>query len=354
MTSGEEAPTLHVEPASERATHPVCSVCIANYNGEHMLRDCLDSVFSQDWPGQVEVIVHDDASTDGSLAVIRAYPRVELLRSERNAGFCASNNRMVAHARGEFVLLLNNDAALFPDALSTLMSLARRHPQGAVLTLPQYDWTSGQLVDRGCLLDPFYNPVPNLDPGRDRIAMAIGACLWIGREHWRLLGGLPEWLGSIAEDMYLCCAARQRGLPVLSAPASGYRHRQGASFGGNKPRAGKLATSFRRRALSETNKTRILYVFSPSPFLLPLLCAHTALLAAEGLALSLLKRDFRLWAEIYWPALCVVPRTRGFLRAVRDRAQGARVLSSSGFFSVFVPWPRKLALLKRYGVPEIR
>lgn len=345
---------LRFEPALVRAADPICSICIANYNGEHMLQDCLESVLQQDWQGEVEIIVHDDASTDASVPLLRKFECVELLLSDENVGFCAANNRMAAHARGKFILLLNNDAALFPDALSTLAALAEENPRGAVLTLPQYDWTSGQLVDRGCLLDLFYNPVPNVDPQRSRVAMTIGACLWIGREQWKALGGFPEWLGSIAEDMYLCCAARQRGLPVIAARASGYRHRQGASFGGNKPQAGKLATSLRRRSLSEVNKTRVMYVFTPVPFLVPFLCAHWLALMAEGLTISLLKRDLRLWICVYWPALSVVPRTYRFLRPFRRSASRDRTLSRTGFFSAFVFWPRKLSLLLRHGLPDIR
>ncbi len=165
-------------PARNRPDDPVCSVCIANYNGTALLDDCLASVFAQDGGISIEVIVHDDASVDDSVAVLRAkYPQVEMLASRENVGFCIGNNRMVERARGEFILLLNNDAALYPDALVTLLTAARAQAPGGILTLPQYDWTTGALVDRGCLLDPFYNPIPNVDAKRTNIAMAIGACL---------------------------------------------------------------------------------------------------------------------------------------------------------------------------------
>ena len=57
---------------SATETSPRVSVCIANYNGARFLRACLDSVFQQDWNGELEVIVHDDASTDGSLEILAA------------------------------------------------------------------------------------------------------------------------------------------------------------------------------------------------------------------------------------------------------------------------------------------
>ncbi|MDI1246850.1 MAG: glycosyltransferase, partial [Rhodoferax sp.] len=226
---------------------PLISVCIANYNGMDVIEGCLQSVLAQQGDLAVEILVHDDASSDESLDYIRKhYPQVKLIRSAENVGFCIANNRMAAAARGKYLLLLNNDAALFPDALQTLLQEANRLAQPAILTLPQYDATSGALVDRGCLLDPFYNPVPNLNPNRTDVAMVIGACLWLPKSLWDELGGFPEWFESIAEDMYLCCRARLAGYAVRALAVSGYRHWQGKSFGGNRVANNRLASTFRR------------------------------------------------------------------------------------------------------------
>ena len=74
----------------------------------------------------VEILVHDDASRDGSVALLREkYPQVHVLASEQNVGFCVGNNRLVAAARGDYVLLLNNDAALAPDAVRRLLEAAQ-------------------------------------------------------------------------------------------------------------------------------------------------------------------------------------------------------------------------------------
>src|SRR5688572_14579783 len=106
---------------------PVCTVCIANYNGEELLGPCIESILTQDCEFPVEIIVHDDASSDGSVALLRSlYPQVDVIASASNVGFCVSNNRMVEKARGEFILLLNNDAALAGDALRSLYEESRR------------------------------------------------------------------------------------------------------------------------------------------------------------------------------------------------------------------------------------
>ena len=345
----------HRDPALNPDTQPRISVCIANYNGEHVVSDCLDSVLAQTVDASVEIIVHDDASSDDSLQLLRErYPQTRLIASDANVGFCIANNRMVAQARGEFVLLLNNDAALAPDALATLLhEAAQQHPQG-VLSLSQFDWTSGALVDRGCLLDPFYNPVPNADPQRRDVAMVIGACLWLPRALWQELGGFPEWFESIGEDLYLCCRARLAGYPVQVPAASSYRHRQGASFGGNRATASGLATTYRRRRLSERNKTFAMIICTPGVALWLLLPLHLFMLTLEGFVLSLLRRDGRLWREVYagvWRALWA---QRKQLRAQRKNIQSARHATPRVYFSGFVLRLRKLDMLLRHGAPEIR
>ena len=338
-----------------RAARPAVSVCIANYNGEDMLDDCIGSVLAQEGDIAVEIIVHDDASTDGSVALLRArYPQVELLASEENVGFCVSNNRMVAKARGEYVLLLNNDAALMPGALSALLSAANAMPEAGILTLPQFDWQTGVLVDRGCLLDPFFNPIPNLDPLRTELAYVIGACLWIPRALWNDLGGFPEWMESIGEDIYLCCLARLRGRTVHVASGSGYRHRQGANFGGNRAREGKLVSTVRRRRLSERNKTFALVLFSSRARLVIVLPAHLASLALEASLIGLARNNWAQIRAIYGGALLSLVQRRRYLWQLRRQIQQSRTASWRSFYRCFSTFPRKLALLVRHGLPTIR
>ncbi|MEW5834109.1 MAG: glycosyltransferase [Pseudomonadota bacterium] len=334
--------------------HPVCSICIANYNGEDLLADCIGSIRGQTTDAAIEIIVHDDASTDGSLALLENLGDIRVIASSENVGFCIANNRMVATARGDYVLLLNNDAALQPDAIATLLDAACSTPGGGILTLPQYDWLEGTLVDRGCLLDPFYNPVPNLDPRRRDVAMAIGACLWMPRLLWNEIGGFPEWMGSLAEDMYLCCAARQRGLPVSVTASSGYRHRQGHSIGGNRVQDDRLRTTYRRRALSELNKTCVMILFTPTVLLACLLPVHLLLLTLEGLLLALLRRDPKVFTDIYLSTLKRLAASAATLRSRRRQLQAARRIGTRAYLSAFTFRPRKLVLLARHGVPSIR
>ncbi len=332
----------------------VCSVCIANYNGLAVIDACIQSVLLQDCGFPVEIIVHDDASTDGSVDYIRTnYPDVILITSESNVGFCISNNRMVDIALGQYILLLNNDAELFPDALSSLHAAAQETSQ-AVLGLPQYDAATGDLIDIGSKLDPFLNPIPNQDATRNEVGMIIGACLWLPRSLWKDLGGFPTWFGSLAEDMYLCCLARLGGHPVSALSHSGFKHWVGYSLGGGKVIQEKLSTKASRRILSERNKTFVMYLTYPAPFLQLLLPLHLALLLAEGLILTIVKRDWRLFSKIYLGCMRALWDHREHLVQQRRRIQAKR---QCGRFAYFKPvdWiPHKLRLLLQHGMPEIK
>ncbi|MEQ1439889.1 glycosyltransferase [Fontimonas sp. SYSU GA230001] len=339
---------------SQRQATPVISVCIANYNGEAMLVDCIDSILRQSVDIPVEIIIHDDASTDGSVRLIRdRYPRVVLIESAANVGFCVANNRMVRQARGEFILLLNNDAALFDDALDTLLRYARSQAGPAILSLPQYDWETGALVDRGCRLDLAYYPVPIRASAPVTAAFVIGACMWLPRSLWMETGGFPEWMGSIGEDLYLCAVARLRGVSVFVPDASGYRHRQGVSFGGNKLQSGRLRTTIQRRYLSERNRSYVLFIATPTVLVWPWLLLHAGLILAEGLVLSVLRLNIRILGQVHMKALIDLIREMPRLIACRRQVQRSRVVSLRAYLRPFVCTLQKLRLLARHGVPEI-
>lgn len=336
-------------------TSPLVSVCIANYNGMEVIDDCLRSVLEQEGHIPVEILIHDDASSDGSVAYIRSrYPDVKLIESPENVGFCIANNRMAAAALGKYLLLLNNDAALYPDALQTLLSEANRLNQPAILGLPQYDAASGDLVDIGSLFDPFLNPVPNLNPLRGEVGMVIGACLWVPKGLWDELGGFPEWFGSIAEDMYLCCRARLAGYAVRALAISGYRHWQGRSFGGNRVVDNRLSSTVRRRALSERNKSYVMVLTYPAPLFQLIFPLHLTLLVLEGAALALIKRERALFQDIYLACFRALWDYRHQLISLRKAVRTGAALGLPAFLRVFRFLPYKLEMLLRHGLPDVK
>ena len=101
------------------------SVIIPCYNAVPFVAEAIRSVLAQDWP-HVEIIVIDDASTDGSWEVIRRYrPRIQALRLAENGGAAHARNCGVALSRGGWLMFLDADDRLSPDALRWMMETAR-------------------------------------------------------------------------------------------------------------------------------------------------------------------------------------------------------------------------------------
>jgi GT2 family glycosyltransferase len=333
---------------------PVCSICIANYNGRGFVEKAIQSIYRQDCDFPIEIIVHDDASTDDSAEFVHVhYPDVRMLFASANSGFCASNNLMAGYARGRYLLLLNNDAELFPNALSLLHRAAGREKTPIILGLPQYNALTGELIDRGSLLDPFLNSVPNLAASQEEVALAMGACLWIPKILWQELGGFPKFLDSVAEDTYLCSAARLRGCKVKIVSGSGFKHRVGSSFGGGKVVSGRLSTTFRRRSLSEQNRTFVQALVCPSPVVFFLLPLHLISLFIEGALLALAKQEADVLHCIYLPALRSFWVSRNQITGLRREIQKNRRVSIISYFSLFTSVPYKLRMLRRHGLPAI-
>jgi len=338
----------------EQVNKPVISVCIANYNGEPCIIECLNSVFNQSISVPVEVIVHDDASTDKSLELIKSsYPQVQIIESSENVGYCISNNRMAEKARGTYLLLLNNDAQLRPDALNVLYTYALDHAT-AILSLPQYDKDTGVLLDTGNKVDFFLNPVPQSRLQETQVAMVIGACLWIPGKIWRNIGGFPEWFGSLAEDMYICLAARMMGNPVIVLGSSGYDHYVGKSLGGGKVLRNRLSTTYNRRKLSERNKSYVMVVIYPGILFFSVLPLHILILYLEGILLTIVKRDTKIWKEIYKNILPSLLQRRRELSTLRKIIQESRKATLPHFLSVFVWYPYKIKMLLKHGLPSVK
>lgn len=334
---------------------PDISICIANYNGETYLSACLESVYAQQDSFRFEVLLHDDASTDASLTLVRShYPDVRIIESDANVGFCISNNRMVDAARGRFLLLLNNDARLRPGSLRTLLAYAESGHADDVLGLPQHTLVDGALVDRGYCTDPFLNPIPIHSDGTHEVGVATGACLWIPRPVWNAVGGFPPWFESVAEDIFLCMAARLLGHRVVVLDGPGFDHWIGKNLGGGKVVAQRLRTTVRRRALSERNKTAVMLMCYPAPALFLLLPLHALFLAIEALFLLLSGGGYDKLARIYAPIPGWLWQNRTAWRARRARLMQQRIVGSHVFFSQTSWLPHKLRMLLRHGKPELR
>lgn len=108
---------------------PVASVIIPHYNGRQHLQVCLDALQRQTF-GEFEIILVDNGSTDGSQNFIRQqYPQVRLVELGENLGFTGACNAGYKLARGDIIVLLNNDTEADPKWLSSIVDAFERYPQ---------------------------------------------------------------------------------------------------------------------------------------------------------------------------------------------------------------------------------
>src|SRR5262245_44387135 len=118
-------PLQRIGRTEKKKRRPAVSVCIVNWNCRRHLRRCLRSLSSRRQGVRLEVIVVDNASTDGAAEMVaRRFPRVVLLRNGANVGFARGCNQAARAARGRYLFFLNNDTLVPDGALGRLWAYA--------------------------------------------------------------------------------------------------------------------------------------------------------------------------------------------------------------------------------------
>jgi GT2 family glycosyltransferase len=220
---------------------PLISVVVPNWNGVEYLPTCLDALDAQTWP-HVEVIVADNASTDGSQALIRErYPHVGLIELLKNRGFTGACNAGIRAATGQIIALLNNDTQAAPDWLAEVVAAFERHPEAGMvaskmLLFDRRDTlhTAGDLYRVDGI--PVNRGVWQLDNGRydreDYVFSACGGSAAYLREMLDRIGLLDDDFFFSCEDVDLAWRAQLTGWRCIYAPRAMVYHRLAATGGG--------------------------------------------------------------------------------------------------------------------------
>jgi hypothetical protein len=227
------------------------SVVIVNWNTRELLRACLESVRQHTGGITYEIIVVDNASHDGSPAMVRQqFPDVRLIENTENLGFAAANNQAIRMARGNAVILLNSDTELVENSLRILHDfLFSRDSIGAVggrLIYPggAPQWSYGFAPSLGRMLwitlSGFLRiqrgrkpgaVIPQADEPAHPVEYIVGADLMIKRAVLDQTGLLDETFFAYFEETDLCTRIREAGHQIWYTPATSIIHRLGSSFG---------------------------------------------------------------------------------------------------------------------------
>lgn len=140
----------HDSNRSSKPTLPIVSVLIPTFNSEKYLRKAIDSALRQTYPN-IEIIVHDDASTDGTPILLSTYhdKRMRIIRTEDNHGMIGGWNYIVAQAKGEYIKFLASDDTLEPSCLEELVDAALDNPKAAIVACQRkFIDEKGQIVKK--------------------------------------------------------------------------------------------------------------------------------------------------------------------------------------------------------------
>ncbi|MBO9370815.1 MAG: glycosyltransferase family 2 protein [Chloroflexi bacterium] len=229
---------------------PDLSVIIVNWNVRDLLRRCLHSILASLPACQLEIIVVDNGSTDGSAEMVRTeFPQVHLLANPDNRGFTGANNQGLAVARGRYVLLLNPDTEVVGDALETLVAFADAHPDvgvvgpqllnpdGTVQSSRRRFPTLATALLESTWLQPYaprrllarYYVLDRPDDEVQDVDWVTGAALMARREAVEQVGPLDEGFFMYSEELDWCRRFRAAGWRVVYLPTARIIHHEGKS-----------------------------------------------------------------------------------------------------------------------------
>ncbi|HEX9726365.1 MAG TPA: glycosyltransferase family 2 protein [Vicinamibacteria bacterium] len=242
------------------------SVIIVSYNAKTYLGKCLRALYEHTKLRPLEVIVVDNASTDGSLAMLaRDFPEVKAIASPDNIGFSGANNIAMREAKGEFYLLLNNDAVVARGAVDTMLRIIQEKPEVGVLGPLLRNEDGSVQISYGRMIS-FHaeaiqrfltkgnvrgNPlVRRYIEGRSKKEAhpdwVSGACMMLRAETLETVGLFDDRFFLYSEEVDLCERVRRGGYRVFYTPEAEVIHVGGKSAEANPEKA---AFEYRRSQL---------------------------------------------------------------------------------------------------------
>jgi GT2 family glycosyltransferase len=239
---------------------PEVSILIPCYNGADCIGRCLRTVLESNG-APYEVIVVDNGSYDGSLAIVRSFSQVKVIANKINVGFPLAINQAADAAQGRFLAILNQDTEVDPGWLSQLTASLEKDQKVAVCGPKIVNATDRRTIQQmGVLVDRFgfgmY--ISDDDGGAHDVFMVSGAAMVVRREVFDRLGQFDPDFFMFEDDLDFCWRARLAGYRVVVNPEAVVYHQGGASMIGGFPATARSITSPLRRYYSERNTLQTL------------------------------------------------------------------------------------------------
>ena len=232
------------EEATPKPGVPLASVVIPVFNNFAYTQKCIESLFAVGEKTPFEVIVVDDASTDGTADRLRALPfPVHVVRHPENRGFAISCNDGAKQARGRFIVFLNNDTIVLPGWLDAMVARVDSDPAiglvGNLQIFPdsQKVQQAGIVCGEGKMAYSIYNnDLPADHPAVNKpreLQLIAGSCMLLEQEFFRQVGCFDEAYRNSCEDVDLCMKVRQAGRKVFYEPKSRIYHFESKTVSGH-------------------------------------------------------------------------------------------------------------------------
>jgi len=322
---------------------PKVSIIIVNYNGKRFLKECFFSLKKSDY-SNLEIIMVDNASTDGSIAFAREnYPDLVVIKKRKNHGFAKASNDGADKADGKYLFFLNNDTKLGTRTVSLLVKAMEKDTRLGICGPKMVSYDGRKHFHTGIGIDIFGFPT-----NTNRVFYAEGAALMIRRDLFNRLDGFDPDYFMFHEDIDLGWRAWLLGYRVAAVPQAVVYHFIGGTAKGNIS-SGKYTTTFLRRSLSERNNLRTLFKNYSLITLILVLPLYLLINLGEILFFLLTLRPKAAYSYLNAYGWNLSKLKETFKK--RARIQQSRKISDSQLVRKMYKGSGKLLALKKVGIP---
>lgn len=232
------------------------SIIIVNFNTPDLLRKCLNKVYKALSFGKIEkeseVIVVDNASSDDSVSIVQKnFPKVVIIKNEKNLGFSVANNQGIKKATGKYILLLNSDTEINSDTLIKLLEVVKKdekiavvggkllNPDGSTQSSAGFFPNLGKVFFWMFFIDdipfvnkflkPYHMEEKSFYEKEQLVDWVSGACFLFRREIIEKVGLMDENIFMYGEEVEWCYGIKKAGFNVVFTPSANIMHYKGGS-----------------------------------------------------------------------------------------------------------------------------